>query len=139
MILENPGIGRKKKIKCYSLKSAYIFLQELKNNSRGNGNSDFWRNLWNLKIPQKAKNFIWRATSNCLPSKDLLRVRRVEVNTLCTVCNAEPETTLHSLVSCSFSQACRERSLISNISSMFNSFIKWLQMIFHQKMPRNLV
>lgn len=69
---------------CYSVKSAYIFLQEMKSNTHVIDNSGFWRNLSNLKIPPKVKYFLRRAASNCLPTKHLLRIRHVEVNMLVT-------------------------------------------------------
>lgn len=63
-------------------------------------NSGFWKKLWNLKIPNKVKNFLWRALSNCLPSKNLLLTKRGQVNALCAMCNDSPETILHTLVLC---------------------------------------
>lgn len=42
----------------YTVKSAYLLFQNLKNNQNAAPNSGFWRNLWNLKIPSKVKNFL---------------------------------------------------------------------------------
>lgn len=56
----------------YSVKSGYIVLQEAKPSIITADNSGFWRKLWQLKIPSKMKNFLWRAVTNCLPTKDLL-------------------------------------------------------------------
>lgn len=83
--------------------------------------------------PSQVKNFIWRAATICLPTKDLLRSRSVEVNTLCHVCNIELETTLRSLVSFSLAQAYQDRTIVPTVSGMFNSFAEWLQIIFSQR------
>lgn len=64
---------RHEKMGHYSVKSAYIVIQETKTHSHTAANSGFWRKLWNLKIPPKVKNFLWRAAANCLPTKDLLK------------------------------------------------------------------
>lgn len=66
---------RKEKKGQYLVKSAYYLLQDLKGVYQTNVNSGFWRKLWNLKIPPKVKNFLWRAVQNCLPIKDLLRTK----------------------------------------------------------------
>lgn len=59
-------------------------------------NSGFWKNLWNLNIAPKVKIFLWRATNNCLPTKDLLRVKQVAVNEIFPVCNVAPESISYS-------------------------------------------
>lgn len=63
---------RYEKMGHYSVKSAYIRLQENKGNHNTVDNSGLWRKLWQLKLPSKIKNFLWRAVSRCLPTKDNL-------------------------------------------------------------------
>lgn len=75
------------KLGIYSVKSAYMLLTNAAYSVQSANNSGFWRKLWNLKIPAKVKNFLWRAASNCLPTKDTLREKQVPVNLLCPVCN----------------------------------------------------
>lgn len=65
-----------------------------------------WRKLWNLKVPPKVKNFIWRALTGCLPTKDQLLARRVAVNITCPVCNIDPENVLQTLALCPFAGLC---------------------------------
>ena len=62
---------RREKMGNYSVKSAYLLTQEAKNENGIAANSGFWRKLWNLKIPPKVKNFLWRACTNSLPTKDM--------------------------------------------------------------------
>ena len=37
-----------------------------------------WKTIWALKVPPKVRNFIWRACSNILPTKDNLHHQRVK-------------------------------------------------------------
>lgn len=97
---------RREKMGSYSVKSAYSLLLESKTHNHTGDNSGFWRCLWNLKIPSKVKNFLWRACSNCLPTKDFLRARKIPVNELCPSCNEAPESIVHTLVTCSYASTC---------------------------------
>nr|GMC69537.1 uncharacterized protein LOC109164833 [Ipomoea batatas] len=36
-----------------------------------------WANLWKLKVPPKVKSFMWQACSSCLPTTDLLRIKKI--------------------------------------------------------------
>lgn len=121
---------RCEKMGLYSVKSAYLLLQDSGRSIPGDNNSGFWRKLWNLKIPSKVKNFLWRAARNCLPTKDLLRSRRVPVNNVCPSCNEAPESVLHSLVTCPFAQSCWHKAALPMITGEFNSFTGWLQLVF---------
>lgn len=47
---------RQEKLGHYSVNSAYLMMQEDKENNQTNSNSGFWRQLWNLKIPLKIKH-----------------------------------------------------------------------------------
>lgn len=122
----------------YSVKSAYVRLQELRGTSNTLDSSGFWRKLWQLKIPSKVKNFLWRAVTNCLPTKDLLRVRSVQVNALCSTCNLLDESVLHALVSCSFADACYQLTEFISPQGTFSSFSEWLQQLFSQKVKSEI-
>lgn len=131
--VQDSWYWRQEKLGSYSVKSAYLFLQELNNSQQTMSNSGFWRKLWNLKIPPKVKSFLWRASTNCLPTKDLLRSKRVHVTHICPTCNEFPETTLHTLVLCSFANICWQRVLQQPVTSTFTSFQEWLQLVFEQQ------
>ena len=79
---------------CYSVRSCYKILTPITIGSF----ADVWRKLWNLNVPNKVKNFIWRAAHNVLPTTITLISKRVDVPSTCSVCNAYEETILHSLV-----------------------------------------
>lgn len=115
------------KLGKYTVKSAYNMLHEERFINGLSNNSGFWRTIWNLKIPQKTKIFMWRALTNLLPSKDQLRVRRVEVNPFCPVCNLEQESTFHCLVMCPVAVQCWGVSSFNKVSHTATDYIKWME------------
>ncbi|KAL8121459.1 hypothetical protein AgCh_018258 [Apium graveolens] len=135
--LENDNVDnwywKRDKLRMYTVKGGFLFLQELKQGAHRDNNSGFWRSLWKLKIPPKVKNFLWRASSNCLPTKDMMRIKRVLIDSWFPTCNAFPETTVHSLLTCSFALQCRNLTDFSTTSNTTGSFQEWLQAVFNQK------
>ena len=63
-----------------------------------------WNMSWTLNVPPKVRTFIWRACSNCLPTRDNLHRRRVSIDRTCEMCKQEPETTSHVLWTCPFAR-----------------------------------
>ena len=57
-------------------------------------------------MPNKVKNFVWRAAANVLPTAVNLISKRVDIPSTCIVCNAYEETVIHSLIECSFAKSC---------------------------------
>lgn len=121
---------RREKFGNYSVKSAYLLMEEEKNVNVTADNSGFWRTLWNLKIPPKVKNFLWRACTDCLPTRDLLRYRRVQVSPICAVCNVEYESIYHILVLCHHTSVCLTKIASSLMMEDVFSFTEWLSQVF---------
>lgn len=65
-----------------------------------------WYQLWKVKAPPKTLNLLWRALSNCLPTKVVLVRRHVPVSSICPVCHASDKTIYHVLVECNFAAQC---------------------------------
>lgn len=124
--MKDTWYWRKEKLGCYSVKSAYMLIQEGREDNLMSNNSGFWRQLRNLKIPSKVKHFLWRASVGCLPNRDILRIKKVNVNPICPMCNEEEETILHILVKCSFAEACRTHIVLTDVTGVYNSFAEWL-------------
>lgn len=76
----------------YSIKSVYGYFCDSKELNHSSDSSGFWRKIWNLKIPLKAKQFIWRDLTKSLPTKDQLMLKHVAINAMCPVCNLNTET-----------------------------------------------
>lgn len=106
-----------------------MLLKEGNNSWNLNANSGFWRKFWNLKIPKKVKIFMWRALSDCLPTKDQLRLRKVNVDPMCPVCNSEPETVIHSLITCPYAKCCWEATGCIYDMATSTNFRQWLSSI----------
>ncbi|KAF4350788.1 hypothetical protein F8388_026498 [Cannabis sativa] len=80
----------------FSVKSVYKFLQLSKELGAHDDNSVFWNTLWKLSVPLKVKDLLWRAATNCLPTKSRLHYKHVPIDTICLV---------DCLVDCSFAKA----------------------------------
>jgi hypothetical protein len=89
----------------FSMKSTYHLAMEMETRdrpegSRGKKDSNLWKTLWKLPVPNAAKNFFWRACQNILPTKDNLLRKKVVNEPYCLICEMEPETVLHALWGC---------------------------------------
>ena len=60
----------------------------------------FWNGVWQLRVPNKIKHFIWRACNNALPAKCNLARRRIVNSDLCDLRNRELESSLYALWQC---------------------------------------
>uniref|UniRef100_A0A803PQB3 Reverse transcriptase n=1 Tax=Cannabis sativa TaxID=3483 RepID=A0A803PQB3_CANSA len=116
----------------FSVKSAYRMLQDNKDRRSGVNNSGFWRNLWQLKIPPKVKNLLWRAASGVLPTCLNLRIKHVDIPSTCPVCHSAPETISHALLSCNFASCCWNSMGLPVGIALDDSFPTWLDNIFHK-------
>ncbi|XP_059436227.1 uncharacterized protein LOC132169166 [Corylus avellana] len=89
----------------FSVKSAYHLAKEMEMSGNPEGSlktkeSILWKTLWRLTIPNAAKNFLWRACHDLLPTKDNLLRRKVVTEPWCPFCEKEPETVYHALWGC---------------------------------------
>ena len=59
----------------YSVKSGYHLARKVIRNddgvrsSKGTGNQQIWKKIWQLHVPSKIKIFWWRACQNILPTR----------------------------------------------------------------------
>ncbi|KAF5468500.1 hypothetical protein F2P56_012646, partial [Juglans regia] len=88
----------KSKVDTFSAKK----WKESKKGESSGKKRDFqvWRTIWKLKVPPTTKVFLWRACSEALPTLDNLKRRKVVEDSLCLICNQEPETFGHALWGC---------------------------------------
>ena len=89
----------------FSVRSGYRLLLDTERNEQPRSMDltilkRFWKGIWNLKVPNRVKNLIWRAGSDSLPSKSNLRKRKVPIDATCSNCGLEPDTTVHAIWSC---------------------------------------
>ncbi|XP_040987746.1 uncharacterized protein LOC121235462 [Juglans microcarpa x Juglans regia] len=96
------------KSRIFSVKSTYHLEMRLKKMAKGepsrtNNENGLWNEIWKLNVPAIVKNFVWKATNNCLPTKENLLKRKVVELALCPICSREVESVTHSLWSCATS------------------------------------
>lgn len=122
---------RHDRIGQYTVKSAYDIIRSRATSNQTSNNSGFWKDIWNLKIPLKVKHFVWRAVRDCLPTKDRLIIKKVEVDSACPVCNLNEETVLHLLIQCPIAQLCWQKLGHTYGSSL--SLEDWIEEILQKQ------
>lgn len=65
----NIWFWNKEKPENYSVKTNYALIQENKEKSDSEASNRCGSMLWNLRVPPKVKHLIWRAATECLPTK----------------------------------------------------------------------
>lgn len=88
----------------YTAQSGYRFLAKENSNSATtvspNHNDQVWKLVWGLSIPNKVKNFFWRACRDAMPAKVNLQKRKILLSGVCDHCKKDSESILHALWDC---------------------------------------
>ena len=88
-----------------TVQSGYKFLakENLNNLTTVGLNQDngVWKLVWGLSVPNKLKNFLWRACRNVMSAEVNLRKRMILTFDICDHCNRETKNILHALWDCS--------------------------------------
>ena len=74
---EDKVVWKVNKSHDFSVKSAYQVVLRLAQQQSGESSNDrsnekIWKHIWTLKVTPKVRNFLWRACSNILPTRDNL-------------------------------------------------------------------
>ncbi|KAL0011861.1 hypothetical protein SO802_006969 [Lithocarpus litseifolius] len=102
-------IWKENKAQRFSVSSAYqVALRLIHPNqaehSLVQAHGSTWRKIWKLNVPPKVRNFIWRACSGCLPTRENLHKKRVSVEGKCEPYCHQCETICHVLWECPFTR-----------------------------------
>ena len=89
----------------FLMRSAYHIQKEQELAPKAGGSSSarinsFWRSMWQLKIPNVDKHFLWRACHGIFPTKVKLCERKMLSNPICPIYERELETIFHTLWQC---------------------------------------
>ena len=88
----------------YTVKSGYKFLasEEFNNWSprHSDRNSELWKLIWGLDVPNKVQNFVWRSGKDAIPVKANLKRRKILNEGTCDQCGQEEESVLHAIWEC---------------------------------------
>jgi hypothetical protein len=91
----------------FSVRSAYFLeLENLANRTGGVSKPDegkTWKEIWNLKVPNVVKLFLWKALHNLLPTRTNLARKGIITEAACPICGRMDESVEHILWSCSSS------------------------------------
>ena len=63
--------------------------------SNGQNYKKFWKLLWDFNVPNKIKNFAWRASRNILPTKTNLYHQKIIDDLTCEACGLGAERSGH--------------------------------------------
>ena len=89
----------------FTTSSAYKLIVSCESMSNAGSSSvenhkKFWKSLWQLQMPNKIKNFVWRVCNEALPTKMNLYHRHVTDSNICDLCGEFPEDTVHAIWTC---------------------------------------
>lgn len=76
-----------------------------------------WRKLWDIRIPQKVKVFLWRAARGCLPTRHCLQSRGVKCDDRCVFCERSYENDWHLFFGCDETKSVWEEAELWHIIS----------------------
>ncbi|GAU31891.1 hypothetical protein TSUD_270760 [Trifolium subterraneum] len=68
--------------------------------SSGHQTSRLWNEIWKAPIPNRVRNFLLRLAKYILPTRDNLSRKCVQIENICPLCSAEPETVDHIFLHC---------------------------------------
>jgi hypothetical protein len=63
---------------------------------------DWWKKIWKVLGPLKAKTLLWLPLQNCLLTWDNLQRRGWEGSSRCSLCGLASETVSHLFLTCSY-------------------------------------
>ncbi|KAK4406046.1 hypothetical protein Sango_0611100 [Sesamum angolense] len=113
--LEDQIVWHHTKNGIFSVRSAYHLARTLEekpcSSTSMTAESDWWRKLWQLKLPSKIKVFTWRACLNALPTAANLNKRLKTESFSCPFCAASREDIIHTLLLCPFARQGMEMGL----------------------------
>ena len=88
---------------CFLVKSAYLAGRNPTSQTTSSGVN--WSKLWNLKIPERTKVFLWRLGANALPTRENLRSRLHIEDPKSVFFREEVETPCHLFLGCPASKS----------------------------------
>uniref|UniRef100_A0A2N9F4S2 Reverse transcriptase domain-containing protein n=1 Tax=Fagus sylvatica TaxID=28930 RepID=A0A2N9F4S2_FAGSY len=103
--VDDKLIWSREKNGTYSVRSAYRLLCE-HTFATDPGCSDtgvwrqFWKRVWSLRVPHKVQQFLWRASTDSLPTMANMRRRNIVPTAYCPFCQLADEDVRHALWSC---------------------------------------
>ncbi|XP_027122249.1 uncharacterized protein [Coffea arabica] len=97
-----------------------------------------WKALWNQKVKQKLKVFIWKCLHDALPVKELIFSRTNKGNPMCGGCGESVETLGHMLFQCKKAKEIWEMAQVQwdGLVHLTDNFPKWWYTVIEAQMIR---
>ena len=105
---EDKLIWMGNKRRDFIVKSAYFVAVKILDTrvdgecSFGDSNARIWRKIWSLNLLGKIKTLSWCAYVNGLLVLTNVAAKGIQTSCTCPVCDEEPESLVHALISCDF-------------------------------------
>ena len=90
----------------YTVKSAYHIARRISMHAPIERREEGSSKVWDLHAPSRLKLLLWRACTECLPTRLNLCKRGMPLTATCVLCEASMESTLHLFTECEFAARC---------------------------------
>ena len=102
---EDKLVWIKERSESYSVKLGYsvafqIFHTPIDTLLAQCNNKKLWKALWEMWVPPKVKNLVWKLIHERLPVRQKLQSRIATVDDKCPRCDTEGESLQHCFISC---------------------------------------
>jgi len=115
----------------YSVRSAYRDICNHHDTMLHHRVPRHWNTIWNLKLPPKIKNFLWRICRNCLLTRVRLIAKGIDCPNICAVCMEKDEDEKHLFFECDKSIVCWQRfNLWNSIYHCWSPNVSCHELIF---------
>ncbi|CAN1757082.1 Putative ribonuclease H protein At1g65750 [Linum perenne] len=94
----------------YTVRSAYRVLMDSIHPRPDLVVQGAWSHLWNLSVPPRIKNFVWRLAREVIPTRAALRRRHILVPGGCGICGNDSEDYNHLFFDCPYATDCWEQA-----------------------------
>jgi hypothetical protein len=101
----------------FSVKSAYKLAYNIQYEVRWHAGSSaatdnsrkVWKSIWSTPVPNKIKIFGWRAAWDNLATRRNKFRRTLELQSTCTICGMDEESSYHATIACTKARALRDK------------------------------
>lgn len=118
-------------LRSYSVRTTYHFVVEDILNTTHLKVDGNWKAIWNLKVPPKLKQMLWRSLRVCLPTRQRLISRVVQCLPSCCFYENQIENEWHIFISCAkVQQLWKEAKLTQHLQLYLDTTEGYNELVF---------